>query len=480
MRRTLRAGWVITSSAERHHLLRRGCVTIDGDVINQVGPELPADPGEVIELPNCLVTPGLISTHTHSAVNAAEAYFLDPGRPDAFGRNYLNWLAGRTDSSRAAPDTALGIEFTLAQSLASGVTTTVDFGSAGNPAVYVEVTERVGARVYTGPSHRNALISSDERGRFVYDWQDERGWEGLRSALAVAERYDGAAGGRVHITLNPSQPDTCSLPLLRETAREARDRGLLVTTHLSIHALELERTMQMHRMTPAQVLDEAGLLNRQTLLAHSMFLSDHSWSGYRATSDLELLGRRGASVSHSPLKYFHLGVQLESFSRYRDAGVNMTIGTDFAPRDILAEMRAAMLLSRVADRTFLRPSPAEVFDAATIGAADALNRPDLGRVMPAAKADLVVFDLRSLAFGGVHDPIEAVVLDGSPACVHSVYVDGRPLIENRQFRTVAVDDLLQRSQAECERLWADTPNWSWGGRGLGDIAPMTYDVLGES
>ncbi len=46
----------------------------------------------------------------------------------------------------------------------------------------------------------------------------------------------------------------------------------------------------------------------------------------------------------------------------------------------------------------------DLFDAATIGGADALGRPDLGRLMPGAMADIVVHDLSNDRIGQVIDP----------------------------------------------------------------------------
>ena len=72
-----------------------------------------------------------------------------------------------------------------------------------------------------------------------------------------------------------------------------------------------------------------------------------------------------------------MGIVMESFDRYREAGIPMAIGTDTYPKDMISEMRYASLASRVADRRFTSGHPRDVFNAATLGGADMLGRPDL-------------------------------------------------------------------------------------------------------
>jgi cytosine/adenosine deaminase-related metal-dependent hydrolase len=238
----------------------------------------------------------------------------------------------------------------------------------------------------------------------------------------------------------------------------------------------MERTLEDHRLTPIQLLARVGLLGPRVILGHGIFLSGHSWTRYTDAPDLQILGEYGATVSHSPLKYLHMGVHLESLRRYLEAGVNVTIGTDFSPGDILAEMRYTMLLSRVADRSYRSGTPRDVFDAATVNAARALGREDLGRLAPGTRADLVVFNLEQLHFGAVHDPIKSLVEVGSGTDADLVMVDGKIVVERGRLVHVPQDELLGEVQREVESLWEDVPNWIWGGRTIDQVVPPSYPM----
>ena len=56
-------------------------------------------------------------------------------------------------------------------------------------------------------------------------------------------------------------------------------------------------------------------------------------------------------------------------------------------------MRTASYLGKITGHSYLAAPAAEVFTAATLGAAISLGRDDLGRLMPGALADIILIDL---------------------------------------------------------------------------------------
>src|SRR5205085_2308990 len=118
---------------------------------------------------------------------------------------------------------------------------------------------------------------------------------------------------------------------------------------------------------------------------------------------------------------------LDSWKKYRAAGVNLALGSDTYPRDLVMQMRIASYFGKVMSHDLFAASAAEVFEAATLGGARALGRDDLGRLAPGARADIVLIDLATrdaLRFGPVRDPIKALVECGIGDDVVTVIVDG--------------------------------------------------------
>ena len=121
------------------------------------------------------------------------------------------------------------------------------------------------------------------------------------------------------------------------------------------------------------------------LLGHCVFHARHSWAHYPYVDDLQLLADSGASVAHAPYKYAKMGVMLESLERYRQLGINVALGTDTFPQDLISEMRLAGLMCRFAEGSFRVGRARDVFDAATLGGARALGRDDLGAAVRRAR-----------------------------------------------------------------------------------------------
>ena len=106
---------------------------------------------------------------------------------------------------------------------------------------------------------------------------------------------------------------------------------------------------------------------------------------YSGGARLALMGRHGVTVSHCPVNIARRARTLDSWQRYREAGINLALGTDTYPRDLIMQMRTASYFGKVMSHNLLAASAAEVFDAATLGGARALGRDDLGRLAPGAR-----------------------------------------------------------------------------------------------
>ena len=478
MRTLIRATWVVGFNGQSHVLIRDGLVVYENDTILSVGHHFDGQVDRTVDAPNCLITPGLINCHLHFGSNARHIFLLDQTRADFFGSNFMAYSVGKRgvpdspDQQEAGRDQLFG----LWAAIRGGATTVMDVGTR-NPEGVVRMVGELGARVYIGPRFRTWTYGWDERGHMTWDPDPDSGEPALQRAVQFAKQHDGAHEGRVRCILVPAQLDTCSPDLLKATRRAADETGLRITLHTAMNLLEFHRILRESGKTPIELLDSIGFLGPDVLLGHCVFHNNHSWVHYPYTDDLQRLADAGASVAHAPFKYLKMGITLESFTRYRQKGINIALGTDTYPEDLVREMRYAALMCRVADGSFRVGTPQEVFDAATLGGARALGRDDLGRLAPGARADLLVFDLQKMHFGAVHDPIKALVDGGDASDIRTVVVNGKTLIDGHQALVVDEARLLSEAQAAGEKMWASTPEWHWNGATTDDLAPMSYPVV---
>jgi len=479
MKTLVQGGYVVGFNGEEHEILRDGVVAFENDRILFVGKQYSEPVDKKIDAKGCLVSPGFIDTHFHSGINAGDYLLNEPGKLDYFAANYLAHGAPTREGAKHAhlKDVDVGQRFSLIHLLKSAVTTTFEIGGPGNnPEAYVDMVDQVGIRCYTGPSYKNVNFYHDREGRLEYDWDDERGSEGLKRAIAFAKKFNGACKGRIGTMLFPGHVDSCTPDLLKETRKAGKELGARVQVHATINLFEFHTVMRRDRCTPIELLHKIGFLDPQVSLSHCIFISGHSWLAYPYGDDLKIIADSGASVAHSPLKYLKLGITMESFDRYLKAGINMGIGTDTFPKDIISDMRYAALCSRVAEKSFVAGHPRDVFNAATLGGAKMIGREDLGRLQKGAKADIAIVNLKDIAFGAVRDPIKALVETAVSRDVRAVIVDGEILVDNGKYLRLNEDDLLDKVQAKGEEVWASVPKWHWTGKGVDEVMPPAFKM----
>ena len=148
------------------------------------------------------------------------------------------------------------------------------------------------------------------------------------------------------------------------------------------------------------------------------------------------------------------GGVIDSVQKYRDMGIRQSIGTDTYPFDMFNEMRMASVLCKVVENDAMAAPSPEVFHMATVGGADALGRPDLGRLAPGCKADIVLVRVDTPKATPVYDPFKFLVLAATGDDVDRVIVDGETIVENGAVLTIDVTEAVRAVNAASVRVWA--------------------------
>ncbi len=479
MKTLIQGGFVVAFDGTQHEIIKDGLVVYDGNRVEFVGKDYSQAVDRKIDANGCLVSPGFIDTHFHSGINASDYILNDSTKLDFFAANYLAHGGPTREGAYSAhlKDVDVGQRFSLIHLIKSGVTTTFEIGGPGaEPERFVDMVDEIGIRTATGPSYKNVSFFHDSEGRLEYDWDEARGSEGLEKAVQFAKQFDGACNGRMSAMLFPGHVDSCTPDLLKQTKKAANDAGVRVQIHATINLFEFHTVMQRERCTPIELLQKIGFLDPQVSLSHCIFISGHSWLAYPYGDDLKIIADSGASVAYSPLKYLKLGITMESFDRYLKAGINMGIGTDTFPKDILSDMRYAALASRVADKSFMSGHPRDVFNAATLGGAKMLGRNDIGRLERGAKADIAIVNLRDLAFGAVRDPIRSLMENAVSRDVRTVIVDGETLVDDYKYLRLDEQELLDKVQKKGEQVWDSVPKWHWTGKSIDEVVPPSFKM----
>jgi cytosine/adenosine deaminase-related metal-dependent hydrolase len=473
----IQGGDIVAHDGGGHRLLRGGAVVFEDDRITFVGRDYAGAHDRSIDAAGHLVMPGLVNIHCHADVEAGGRLMADCGRRDFLHAGFLNYNAAPPGVKNlpARQDPWIGGRFALVEMLRNGCTTVVEIGVAAEE--HATIAGELGMRAYLSPAYKSYDYRFGEGGRLVYELHEEAGLRALERAVSFVRKHAGSHGGRVQGMLFPFQVETCTPTLLQATRKAANELGVGIEIHAGQNLLEFHEILRRHGRTPIEYLADTGLLGPDAIVGHCIINSAHSLAGLPGGRDLEILAQSGASVAHCPLVFARRGNALESFHRFRAAGINVGLGTDTYPRDLISEMRWAALLCKVVEHDFTVATSAEVFSAATLGGARALGRADLGRLAPGAKADVVLVDMRKLRIGPYRDPIRALVQCATGDDVAAVIVDGRTVVEGGRVLGVDERQLLADAQREADRLWAEVPEWHWQKLSADELSPPSFPPL---
>ncbi len=464
-RTAISAGWIVAFDGRGHRLLRDGVVVVEGDRIVHVGRTLEGAADETLDARDRVLTPGLITTHAHIAGSPLDRSFIeDRGSPQFWYSGLFEMLPVRSEAQDEAAGRAC-VDFSMAELLRGGVTTCMEIGGMG--AYVVERASHYGLRVYMGLTFRSGRWLTRDGRRVTWEWDEEAGRQGLARAVQFFEKHDGAHGGLVRCYFSPAQVDTCTPELLIEAKRHADATGRPLTLHTSQSVVEFNEMLQRHRTTPIAWLDEIGVLGENTVLGHAIIIGGSSWTNYPA-GDVAIMAESGCSVAHAPWVFARRGVLMESFTLYREAGINVALGTDTNPQSVIEAMRWAAVCSKIVERNTEATTAADAFDAATLGGARALGRDDLGRIATGATADLVLWKASSWGMTPLRDPVKNIVYNATAEDVDRVYVRGRLVVDNG--RVLAADE----AKILAERMWPRMKPFDWAGRSADELSPLSY------
>jgi len=447
MRLVIRTAWTIAWRGGRQIPLKAHAVVVDGDRIVDITPTPPTD-AEEITVPDGIAMPGLINLHNHTINAPLFRGIVDDLPRSTTGESkvysMLMPIGGLAATYLDAIELRALIALGLLEVLRSGATTLVDQFRPPQ-AIILDLAREWGLRLYgapylfspVAPAGDPALASAAD-GSFA-------GETGLAEFDRLFHRHDQGDRGLVRVILGPHAADSCAPDLLRAAGRIARERGILLTTHLAQSQGEIDRVAEQRDMGLVEYMVSVGLLREGVIFAHGTHLSD---------ADLVRLRDTGAAIANCA-SVFLRGGKSPSFARFQRQGVRVGIGTDAERMDMFAQLRATGFASKQAFGAGNVGTAADLLHAATAGAADILRRPDLGRLVPNASADIVVVGAGKPHLQPIQDPVRTLVWYTSSADIDTILIAGRPVL--RHGRAVGLDEaaIVRDGAAATHRVWQE-------------------------
>lgn len=410
-------------------------------VIKQIGSDLPVS-GDTVMADRCLVTPGLVNTHHHLYQTLTRAV------PNAQNALLFGWLKTLYPIwQKFGPEEMfVSAQVGLAELALSGCTMTSDhlylYPNGARLDDTIAAAAEIGMRFH--PT-RGAMSIGESAGGLPPDSLVENESAILEDSIRLIDAFhDPREGSMLRIGIAPCSPFSVTRELMRDAAVLARDKGVMLHTHLAENDEDVAYSLEKFGCRPGQYAEDLGWTGDDVWHAHCVKLDGH---------ELDLFARSRTGVAHCPCSNCRLGSGIAPIRAMRDAGVRVGLGVDGSASNdtgnLVMEARQAMLLQRVQNGADAM-SPREALRIATRGGADVLGRPECGRVEVGKRADLALWSLDDIEAAGSWDPA-ALLLAGGAKAQH-VFVEGRQIVRDGQITTLDMPSILQRQRDLAERL----------------------------
>jgi len=442
-------------------------------VISFVGRGYEGVADTIIDGAGMMVMPGLVNIHSHPSSEPMNKGLIDEiGSPGFYNSSLYEYLPIFRGDAEAVPNC---VRVALSELLLSGVTTVADLSMA-HPG-WLDLLAESGMRVCVAPMFRSARWFTKNGHVVEYEWDEAAGEKAMMEAFTLIERAEQHPSGRLFGMVVPAQIDTCTETLLKDSFAEAKARGVSWQIHAAQAVTEFHEITRRHGFTPIGWLDHLGLLSERSIIGHGIFLDDHPSTPWHTRTDLARLAETGTTVAHCPTVFARRGITMKDFGRYRRAGVNMGLGTDTYPHNMLDELRLAAYLSRTQATDPRTVTTNELFHSATIGGSRALGRDDIGRLAPHCRADIVLVDVTHPRMRPARDPLRSLIYAAGDRAVHTVIVDGQVVVEAGRLLTMDYAAAAEALHEAQKRVVAHVPGHDWAHRHVDEISPPTFRTM---
>ena len=437
MKRLFAHAGILAWKENRFHYIPDGYLGVDGDTIDYVGAQKPAQVyDETRDMSGRLLMPGLVDAHCHSAMTLLRGVGSDLPLD--------KWLFEKmmpVENRMTAEDIAAGNELAMMEMIASGITSFSDMYM--EPRTAIRSNEKIGMKMNVC----RVLQAFDPN---EPPEQNKR----IPESVELYEEMHGAQNGRVRIDFAVHAEYTSNDATTKAYADRVRpfvERGAQMQIHLSETQKEHDECIARHGMTPAAWFEKMGIFDIPTGAAHCVAVTP---------ADMEILKRKGVTAIHNPTSNMKLGSGFAPVPELLDMGVNVALGTDGAASNnnlnMFEEMHLAAIIHNGFRHNAVIMQPEQVLRMATVNGAKMQGRDDTGRLEVGKKADIIAVDFRGRAhMYPAFEPMAMLVYAAQASDVSMTMVDGKILYEEGNFLTLDRERVLANARAAVARLYGE-------------------------
>lgn len=402
-----------------------------GNDLQVIGSEKEGDLREEdIPCLNGVVLPGFVKAHGHDHESPLIGIAKDEPLTDWLDHavnvftGFLNENAGELTEKLGASANLITYTKAKLDDIYYGITSALTHHCNFNKyhvAELVEANTRAGTKIIiaVGGQDRNY----DPR---ILDTPEE--------AVKRMDEYTAEFGDRERtwIIPGPDQVFSNSAEMIKALKEWARAHGTLFHMHSSEEPDTTAWFYQQYLYSPVGYLQQAGVLDDMTILAHQV---------NNTPVDLAILKETGTDIVHNPLANTILGSGMPPVIEMLEMGIPVAISTDGSGSSDSQNMLSAARLASQYQKAFhknARLLPAQqVLEMVTVVPAKML-RLNTGRLSAGKDADLILIDLRrpNLTPTRIDNVVENLIWAADGSEVRWVIANGKLLKDDYRFLTL--------------------------------------------
>ena len=436
---------IVTMDATRRVILD-GAIAWKADRIVAIGKtaelERVVTARETIDGRRFVVTPGMVNCHIHMVGEPLTRGYV-PDDAD-FLENVLDWLIP-FHAHYTPADERLSAQLAALEMLRSGTTSFIEAGGftaideAAEGLNEIGIRGRIARRIWDqSTTHAHPARATDDSIRLLAD---------------ELERFPSDKGQRIAAWPTLIGHFVCTDELWRAAKRLSLEHGTGMTFHMSPAPGDVDWYTRKFNRRPVEHLADLGVLGPNVVITHLVHVDD---------SEIGLLAATGTSVAHCPttaLKVAYGVTQVGKFPEMVAAGINVGIGTDGNNASNYSDlMRATYLVAGLFKDARRDPTifPAEqAYEMATLNGAKAMGLQDeIGSLEVGKKADLVFHDTNRPEWRPLLNVANQLVWSADGRSVHSVWVDGKRVVDNYRCTTIDEGRFYAQVQESAEKIVA--------------------------
>jgi len=432
-------GYLITRSNQG--VIENGCVVIDHDLIKEVGStgelrkKYPEE--KFIDAKNKVIMPGLINTHMHLYSTFARGMALKDAAPENF-LEILERLWWRLDKKLTLEDIYYSALVAMIDCVKNGTTTIFDhhaspYAIKGSLSMMAEAADLIGLRscfcyeVSDRDGENIACQGIKENIEFIKECQQNKN-----------DLINGMFGLHASFTLSGKTLEMCC------RANEGTGAGFHI--HAAEDRADVEDSLRKTGKGVIERLNDYGMLGPKTITAHCVHVTKQ---------EIGLLQETNTNVVHNPESNMGNAVGCAPVLEMVQQGVRVGLGTDGYTSDMFESYKVANILHKFNAKN---PSvawgeiPEMLFEQNAVIAGKYFPG-ILGRLIPGAKADIIVVDYDPPTPLDENNMNGHILFGMSGRAVETTIINGRSVIEERKLKDIDEAEIMVKSRELARKLW---------------------------